>query len=415
MHYTIENSKKARRNIIPFNGSNYSIWKFRIKTLIAEEGASPVLAESPPDELPANWQQMQLTAKSCIIEYLSDVMIGMITEEETAVNILKKLDTIYERKSLATQLAVQKKMLSFKFKQDTSLMEHFIKFDEMLIELTSAGATLSEMSKVAHLLLTLPPSCDGIVTAIETLSEDTINLTFVKTRLLDQETKLRQESEDSSSKVLHVEADTKETKFARPSYKNRKFHPSKGRNNNNKKQNNYKSRKYYNNNKGSAHPKKRFTFMKCDHCGRTNHLKSNCFYYKQQQQESRTLQTVPVQTNQNEPSFAFMVTSVAVHNDSTQQEDTIKFLLDSGATDHIINKQHYFTSFTKLNTPVEISVAKNNTSIKAHIRGRINITTNMGINGSLEDVLFTPDVPYNLLSVRRMQEAGMAILFSPNG
>lgn len=79
----MENNKKMRRNITPFNRNNYSIWKFRVKALIAEEGASLVLAENPLDELPENWQQMELTAQGCIIEYLSDVMLGMITEEDT--------------------------------------------------------------------------------------------------------------------------------------------------------------------------------------------------------------------------------------------------------------------------------------------------------------------------------------------
>lgn len=57
----------------------------------------------------------------------------------------------------------------------------------MLIELTSAGATLYEMRKIAHLLLTFPPN----ISVIETLSEDAITLEFVKTRWLDQKTNLQ--------------------------------------------------------------------------------------------------------------------------------------------------------------------------------------------------------------------------------
>jgi hypothetical protein len=35
--------------------------------------------------------------------------------------------------------------------------------------------------------------------------------------------------------------------------------------------------------------------------------------------------------------------------------------------------------------------------------------------GTLEDVLYCPDVPYNLLSVHRMQEKGVTTIFDAAG
>ena len=103
-------NKKTKRNIKPFNGDHYSIWKFRIRALIAEEDALRVLDENPPEDIDnwMIWRKMERAAKSCIIEHLSDIMIGIVTEEDTARDILRKLDTIYERKSLAPQLAVKR-------------------------------------------------------------------------------------------------------------------------------------------------------------------------------------------------------------------------------------------------------------------------------------------------------------------
>ena len=178
-------TKKIKRNIKPFNGEKYSIWKFRIRALIAEEDALQVLDKDRPETVRDEWKKQERIAKGIIIEHLSDSMIGFATEEDTSRNILQKLDAIYERKSLATQLiAVEKKLLSLKFKGDTPLTTHLIDFDEMVVELQAAGEKLNEMSKVARLLLTLPTSYDAVVTAIQTLSDDTLSLAFVKTRLL---------------------------------------------------------------------------------------------------------------------------------------------------------------------------------------------------------------------------------------
>ncbi|KOC60032.1 Copia protein, partial [Habropoda laboriosa] len=65
--------------------------------------------------------------------------------------------------------------------------------------------------------------------------------------------------------------------------------------------------------------------------------------------------------------------------------------------------------------PIKISVTKNGTYITATKRGTIQVVNNMGVEGTLENVLYCHDVPYNLLSVRRMQEAGMEIIFDQKG
>ena len=60
-------------------------------------------------------------------------------------------------------------------------------------------------------------------------------------------------------------------------------------------------------------------------------------------------------------------------------------------------------------------VAKSGISIQATKKGFIDVKTNERIQGRLENVLYSQEVPYNLLSVRRLQEKGMTIVFGKNG
>lgn len=151
-----------------------------------------------------------------------------------------------------------------------------------MIELVSSGAKIEEFDQVAHLLTTLPTSYDGVITAIETLSEENLTLAHVKIRLLDHEVKLRNESSDTSRKVLHTE---KTINFTRKSnFKNNKV-----------------QKNYHGNNKTQFLKKNpNHAALKCHHCGRKGHIKPDCHYYLKTQRNNprgdltRTAQNIQV-------------------------------------------------------------------------------------------------------------------------
>lgn len=104
---------KTKRNIKPFDGEKYTVWKFRIRALLSEMDVLKVIDEDPIIRCNL-WEKNNRIAKSIIVEYLSDSYLGFAKEDSTAKEILKSLDVLYERKSIATQLALRKKAVDFK-------------------------------------------------------------------------------------------------------------------------------------------------------------------------------------------------------------------------------------------------------------------------------------------------------------
>ena len=98
-------NKVFKRNIQPFNGEKYNVWKFWLCTLLAELEVLSVIDEPVPTALTPEWSKKDLIAKSAIVEYLllSEPFLGFAEENDKARDILTKLDAIYNRRSLATQ------------------------------------------------------------------------------------------------------------------------------------------------------------------------------------------------------------------------------------------------------------------------------------------------------------------------
>ncbi|CAG9137645.1 unnamed protein product [Plutella xylostella] len=262
-------------------------------------------------------------------------------DNQIVSSILCDLDKIYERRSLASQLALRKQLLNLKLLPDNTLLQHFTCFDNIITELISPGARLDEMDKVSHLLLTLPTSYD-------------------KTRLLDHEVKLKAEP-TTEFKALHTEKYT-------PKYPKKNYYRNDNTNN------------FYKRPKKTSAPQNstyKSSNMYCDFCGRRNHFKKDCRFYKKTQSGGQNQPSGSggpkraanhVQPcDDNEGSFAFMLSNCKLPESNSHSTKTeISFLLDSGATDHIVNTLDVFSSYTELSSPLKIGVAKDGESILAY-------------------------------------------------
>ncbi|CAH2109312.1 unnamed protein product [Euphydryas editha] len=116
---------RSKRNIQQFNGDRYSTWKFRIRSLLEELQLLTVIDEEPPPRPDNEWIKKNILAKGTIVDYLGDTFLSFARGSSTAKSIMAELDKVYERRSLATQLALRKQLLNMKLQPDVTLFEHF--------------------------------------------------------------------------------------------------------------------------------------------------------------------------------------------------------------------------------------------------------------------------------------------------
>jgi len=176
-----------------FSGTNFNTWKFRMNSVLEQKGLQDYVMEDlefitlhANDREYRKYIKEEKQCKALLIKHIADSQLECIKDKITAKEIYDTLESIYERKSVAGQLLLRKKLITMKYDGIGDIKTHFFEFDKTVRELKAIGAKPEEMDIICQLLLTLPKSYDTLVTAIETLNPETLNMDFVRSRLLDE-------------------------------------------------------------------------------------------------------------------------------------------------------------------------------------------------------------------------------------
>ena len=137
----------------------------------------------------------------------------------------------------------------------------------------------------------------------------------------------------------------------------------------------------------------------CDNCKHTGHVSKVC---KSRAKSSCALQAqVPEDGDAHEEQlFAVSYFSISESSDS--------WLLDSGYTYHLCNNVELF-KFLDDTYKSKVKVG-NGEAVEVKGRGTVSISTISGIK-TISDVLYTPDMSQNLLSVGQMLENNYSLHF----
>lgn len=265
-------------------------------------------------------------------------------------------------------------------------MNNFLtEFEKTVCELRNSGGTIQTDEAITQLLSAMPESYNGVTTAIDVLfcqDENRVTLDFVKNKLLMEESR--------KNKCKVVKDSVSENAFG-VYWKNEGRYGKKNTGHR-------KVRQNYTNTEGE------FRF-RCYQCGNKGHKRADC-----RKNESRRANAAEKQDSEEEQGVAF-VTSNNMECQKETNRCTIPFVIDSGATNRLITEKYgrYLTNTKK--EEHKINVAKVNESIMSVKQGKLKANTKHGQSVTMYNVLECKNLSHNLMSVRRLEENGLQIVF----
>lgn len=366
-----------------FDGTNYPSWKFRMQVVLEEhdvlECVETELAEmeelfvKPEDDdvarhaketLMEKRRKKERHCKSILVSRIHDSMLEYVQDQQSPKRMWLALQKVFERRSIASRLHLKKKMLTLQH-DGGSLQEHFLTFDRIVRDYKSTGAAIEDIDVVCHLLLTLGPEYSTVVTALETMPEENLTIEFVKCRLLDEEIKRNGKSAQLGIHKSEPAAFAGKTKDAVKKWK-------------------------------------------CFSCHQIGHKAADCPEKYRVKKEEKSYRKSSANVTEEQESVCF----VADYSDTRELKSI--WYADSGASEHMTNDRSLFETLLPLKQPIDIAVALNGKCATARYSGSIKIVAIIGNTRrecTLENVLLAPDLRCNLFSIRKVEMAGMEVVF----
>lgn len=366
-----------------FDGKNFASWKFRVMLLLQERNLSEhVLNEPLAAELSdAAWKLEDVKARSLLVKCLADSYLEYVRLQTTASAMWKALCDVFEKKGAVTEMYLRKRLLSLKFKDGDSMERHLSMFDSIVNELRGAGADVRDPEAVSHLLLSLPQSYESVVTALETVDPGSLTVTRVKARLISEE--LKRSERDSSWN----QQDQNQAAFL-----------------------------------GKT---KRF-MGRCWKCKQTGHKANQCNFSDEGGKgensgaTSGTRKVFQLRRRDASPkddpggAFAFCTGGSLGKAAVDPKARNIRWIVDSGCTDHMVSEDTFFLVQKTLETPYPVSLAEENQAIVVTKAGFISCVSHVEekeYRCDISDVLYAPGLRHNLLSVSRLEKSGFTVIF----
>lgn len=456
------------------NASNYTTWLRSVTLLIHSHSLGPYLnymgpntndAKEKSSDDPKKTLDMQKT-RALILQTITTEIMNSVYKFNYPGEIM-----VFLKKRFATQRIdadyLYQKFVSLKFPQNKSMNTYINDLNNLVDQLAELDQAPAESLKIMVLLRELPSQYSSIKDALRV--QKSLKFEQMCEILLGKECELQNESKISANVIFKPLGN----KYNRPvpnsyicnickgrghlpstcgsnkknkwdgnnisindgnasnnggNYNNSNINNGNFNNNNINKNNNYNKGKVYNNNYRGNYKGRNFDpnykYNNQNKNNNTNKYNNSGYNNSSNQQrsvvnyaqfESDQFEVNLVRMNreiQNLPSYeesSNRVLKITVDHE-TEISDPNEFVIDSGATNHIINYGGYFKNYKTSNKYV---MTANHQKIDIVGTGNVDVWSypdGNAIKVTLKDVLHCPDIKRNLLSAMKFDNEGYSVM-----
>ena len=164
--------------------SNYSVWEFKVRSLVQREGLLDYIDTAPPEVTDDEWSKNDGRVKSILLFSISDSQLIHIRKCTTSYETWNVLKQHHQKSSLFSKVILFKKICQTVYDDNESMVDHINNMKGLFDKLTLIGEEVSDSMIVAFLLSSLPESYGNVVMSLETRTEDQLTSAIVVDRLV---------------------------------------------------------------------------------------------------------------------------------------------------------------------------------------------------------------------------------------
>lgn len=186
---------KELSDIARFNGDEFHIWKWKMKSLLQYKKIHTIVngtetLENAEDK--EDWQAREYSAFTLLCNSVERRVLTLLLQCTTSHEIWTTLLSIYEHKSSADIHELQRRFFNAKIQPEQSLADYIGELQLILSELTDIGnETFNEDSLISKLTSTLPEGYDAFLTAWDSTPLEDRTFAYLQLRLYKEEARLK--------------------------------------------------------------------------------------------------------------------------------------------------------------------------------------------------------------------------------
>ncbi|WVY90442.1 hypothetical protein V8G54_035956 [Vigna mungo] len=382
---------KMEGDMFKLIADNYSYWKPMMEDhLYCKDLYEPITnPEIPEGKTEKDWEILNRKTVAMIRKYIDKSLFEHVSTYTDAYELWTKLESMIQKKTLRNKAHLVRRLVKLEHSDDQNMIEHLNTFKGIVNQLMKADMKIDDELQALLLLSSLPESWDTLVVTLSNSAPDgKLSLDNIIDSLLNEESRRKERGSSSYSEANVVEN------------RGRSEHRSKGKRE--KSRGRFKSRS-----KG----------LTCFYYGKDGHKKPECRFLKRDQKNGtvhpdvvdpkKKLEEKTTTAVVSDDANVFLISEVNYLNITF---DDCTWIVDTGASFHVTPHEGFFSSYKK----GDFGTMKMGNHVTSKIVGigEVTLTTENGTRLVLKEVRHVPEMRLNLISVGKLDDAGMNNQFS---